>query len=153
VTPDTPASCKALLSFGAHTEIVEVAARVLIVDDNAHFLEAARDLLDREGVTVVGVASTSVDALRLTAELRPDIILVDIDLGEASGFDLARRLMDVTPQSRRDVILISAYPEEDFAELIAASSAMAFLPKSELSGRTILDLVGNASERAKPGTS
>ena len=91
MTLDIPASCKALPSFGAHTGIVEVALRVLIVDDNAHFLDAAHDLLDREGMTVVGVASTSVDALRLTEELRPDIILVDIDLGEASGFDLAAK--------------------------------------------------------------
>lgn len=153
MTPDIPASFKALPSFGVHTERVDVALRVLIVDDNAHFLEAARDLLDREGMSVVGVASTSVDALRRAEELRPDVILVDIDLGEESGFDLARGLMDATPRSRRDVILISAYPEEDFAELIAASSAMAFLPKSELSGSTILDLVGSASEGAKPDTS
>jgi DNA-binding NarL/FixJ family response regulator len=117
---------------------------VLIVDDNAHFLGAARDLLDREGMSVVGVASTSLEALRQAEELRPDVILVDIDLGEESGFDLARGLMDGTPPGRCDVILISAYPEEDFADLIAASSATAFLPKSELSGSAILELVGAA---------
>ena len=66
--------------------------RCLLVDDNEAFLEAASLLLEREGVIVVGVASTIAEALRQARALRPDVILVDIGLGTESGFDLARLL-------------------------------------------------------------
>ncbi len=115
--------------------------RSLLVDDNSRFLAAARELLEREGVEVSGAASTIEQAVRLAAELEPDVCLVDIDLGDESGFDLARQLADREGQSQR-VILISAYPERDFADLIADSPAIGFLPKSELSAtrvRAILD--------------
>jgi CheY-like chemotaxis protein len=64
----------------------------LIVDDNRRFLDAARSLLESQGMAVVGVASTGVDALTQIERLRPDVALLDIDLGGESGFDLARRL-------------------------------------------------------------
>ena len=67
---------------------------MLIVDDNAYFLEAAADLLKREGLIVLGVASDTANALRLTRELHPDVVLVDIMLGRESGIDLARRLAE-----------------------------------------------------------
>ena len=120
--------------------------RLLIVDDNAHFLEAARRLLEREGMTVVGVASTSVEALQRARELRPDVILVDIDLGEESGFDVVRQLTEATGGQRSPIILISAYPEQDLADLIDGSAALGFLPKSGLSGRAIFELVGRTDE-------
>ena len=66
--------------------------RCLLVDDNEAFLEAASVLLEREGLTVVGVASSIAEALRQVRALRPDVILVDIGLGDESGFDLARLL-------------------------------------------------------------
>ena len=85
--------------------------RLLIVDDNAHFLEAARDLLEREGMTVVAVASTRAEALLRADELQPDVTLVDVDLGYESGFDLARQLAAATLGPRTLVILISANAE------------------------------------------
>jgi DNA-binding NarL/FixJ family response regulator len=118
-----------------------MSLRLLIVDDNIHFLHAARGLLDGDGMSVVGVATTSTDGLRLAAELRPDVALVDIDLGEESGFDLARKLMAPELASEHQVILTSAYPEEDFAELINTSPAIAFVPKSELSPSAIVELL------------
>jgi DNA-binding NarL/FixJ family response regulator len=127
--------------------------RLLIVDDNVHFLGAARGLLDCEGMTVVGVATTSADALRLAAELQPDVTLVDIDLGEESGFDLARSLMAADFAGGRQVILTSAYPEEDFAELINTSPAIAFLPKSDLSASAIGALMGRLRSEADPDES
>ena len=69
--------------------IETMPVRALIVDDNAQFLEAASALLERQGITIVGVASTGVDARRRLDETRPDVVLVDIDLGEESGLDLA----------------------------------------------------------------
>ena len=118
-----------------------MALRCLIVDDNAHFLEAARNVLERQGVAVVGVASSGVEALRRVNELRPDVMLVNIDLGGESGFDLARRLAGATEGESSSVILISAYPEMDFADLIAASPAVGFVAKSELSAGAITALV------------
>ncbi|HUA48331.1 MAG TPA: response regulator, partial [Solirubrobacteraceae bacterium] len=68
--------------------------RCLIVDDNASFLDASRSLLERQGFSVVAVAATGADALRLAAELAPDLILLDVDLGEENGFAVARQLAD-----------------------------------------------------------
>jgi CheY-like chemotaxis protein len=116
--------------------------RILIVDDNAHFLEAATRLLEREGMTVVGVASSTADALQRVGELQPEVTLVDIDLGAESGFELTQRLTDTAIGQRSPVILISAYPEQDFADLIEASPALGFLAKSALSGKAIYELVG-----------
>ena len=65
--------------------------RSLLVDDSPHFLVAASELLERQGVDVVGIASTIEDAARLADALRPDVCLVDIDLGDESGFDYFRR--------------------------------------------------------------
>lgn len=111
--------------------------RCLLVDDSDAFLEAARVLLEREGVTVAGVASDSAGALRQARALRPDVILVDIGLGEESGFDLARLLARDGQGGGAEVILISAQAETDYAELIAESPAAGFLAKSELSAKGI----------------
>jgi DNA-binding NarL/FixJ family response regulator len=124
--------------------------RLLIVDDNAHFLEAARGLLEREGVTVVGVASTSADAVRSAGELRPDVTLVDVDLGEESGLDVARLLTDVAEGYGKRVILISAYPEQDLTELIEASPAVGFLPKARLSAKAISELLTTTDGGCRP---
>jgi DNA-binding NarL/FixJ family response regulator len=112
-----------------------VQIRCLIVDDNRPFLDAARLLLEREGVAVVGVATSSADALRIAEKLRPDVMLVDIRLGDESGFDLARRLSGT-------VILISTHGQSEYAEEIAASPAAGFIPKAQLSASAILRLSG-----------
>jgi DNA-binding NarL/FixJ family response regulator len=109
--------------------------RCLIVDDNQPFLGAVRLLLQREGIAVVGVATTSAEALRLEQELRPDVVLVDIRLGGESGFELARRL------SGR-VILISTHAQHEYAEEIAASPAVGFIHKAQLSASAVLSLAG-----------
>jgi DNA-binding NarL/FixJ family response regulator len=128
----------------------DMPLRLLIVDDNVHFLDAARGLLDGDGLTVVGVATTSAEGLRLAAELQPDVTLVDIDLGDESGFDVARRLKAADVANAQRVILTSAYPEEDFAELIQASPAIAFLAKSELSANAIAESLGRSGIEGEP---
>ncbi len=125
--------------------------RLLIVDDNAHFLEVVSDLLEREGMTVVAVASTSAEGLRLAGEVQPDVVLVDIDLGSDSGFDLARELADATSGPRSPVILISAYPEQDIVDLIDDSPAIGFVSKSDLSGRVIAELVATRETGPRTG--
>jgi DNA-binding NarL/FixJ family response regulator len=117
----------------------EPMLRCLIVDDSPRFLDAARGLLERQGVAVVGVASTGAEALRRAGELRPDVTLVDIDLGGESGLELARRLQD--QDGPVPVILISTHAEQDYAELIAATPAIGFLPKTALSADAIRDLL------------
>jgi two-component system, NarL family, nitrate/nitrite response regulator NarL len=115
--------------------------RCLVVDDNASFLEAARVLLERQGVSVVALASNGTEALRQAEELRPDVVLVDISLGEESGFDVARALVEEAGGGA-SVILISTHSEADFADLIRRCPAVGFLPKAELSAdaiRAILD--------------
>ena len=117
-----------------------VPLKCLIVDDNSLFLEGATDLLRREGIEVVGVASNSSAANRLARELRPDVTLVDVDLGDEDGLELARELSDVSR-----VILVSTHSEEDFAELIAASPALGFIAKTQLSARAIQDTLERAA--------
>jgi CheY-like chemotaxis protein len=115
--------------------------RCLIVDDNQTFLEAARVLLEREGLTVAGVASTVAEALRRAEEVRPDVVLVDIWLGDESGLELARHLVDSDRGDEPTVVLISTHSEEDVADLISESPAADFLAKSELSADAIRRIV------------
>jgi DNA-binding NarL/FixJ family response regulator len=118
--------------------------RCLIIDDSPGFLEAARGLLEREGVAVVGTGSTGAEALLRVAELRPDVTLVDIDLGGESGFDVARALHGAAGLAEPAVILISTHTELDYADLIAASPVVGFLPKAALSARAIRELVDSS---------
>ena len=129
--------------------------RCLIVDDSPRFLDAARGLLERQGVTVVGVASNGAEALQRAVELRPDVTLLDIDLGGESGLELARRLHDQAGQAPAPVILISTHAEQDYAELIAASPAIGFLSKTALSADAIRDqLAGHGDgDRGDPARS
>jgi CheY-like chemotaxis protein len=120
--------------------------RCLIVDDSPRFLDAARGLLERQGLMVVGVASTGAEALHQATELRPDIALLDIDLGGESGFDLARRLSREANLARTRMILISTHAEQDYTDLIAASPVVGFLPKSALSVDAIRALIASRGD-------
>jgi DNA-binding NarL/FixJ family response regulator len=117
--------------------------RCLIVDDSALFAQEARELLQEEGIDVLGVASGGEEAVRLARELRPDLALVDIDLGDENGLVVARRLRTEEQGSlAAAVILISTHAEEQFAELIAASPAVGFLAKADLGAAAIEALLG-----------
>ena len=115
--------------------------RCLIVDDNPGFLHAASVLLEQEGVRVVGVASTGAEAVRRAAELRPDVTLLDVDLGRENGFDVARQLVGDPRVDPGHLILVSAYAEDEFVDLIEASPAIGFLRKPELSAEAIAHLL------------
>jgi DNA-binding NarL/FixJ family response regulator len=117
----------------------DVMLRCLIVDDSPRFLDAARSVLGRQGIDVIGVASTSAEAVQKAAALRPDVALVDIDLGGESGFDVARRLRRGAEPA--PVILISTHIGDDYVDLIEASPVLGFLPKSALSGAAIRELL------------
>jgi DNA-binding NarL/FixJ family response regulator len=119
--------------------------RVLIVDDNNSFLEAASSILEQEGLTVAGVASTSADAVRQAESLRPDVVLVDVYLGDESGFELTRRLAEAGQDDGGTVILISTSDEAELEDMVAATPAAGFLPKAELSANAIRRIVDDRS--------
>lgn len=110
-----------------------MARTILIVDDYAPFRQMARSLLDNEGFNVVGEAESGAAALRAARELRPEIVLLDIQLPDFDGFEVAERLRELDPAPI--VILISS--RDEYAPLIAKSSARAFVLKDELSGETL----------------
>jgi len=124
-----------------------MALRCLIVDDKERFLEAARSSLAREEaeIEVVATATTSAEALRRTAELRPDVVLVDVNLGEESGFDLAQQLAERFDFLRSSIVLISTRSEEDYEDLIVSSPAIGFLPKSRVSATGVRALLSSAA--------
>jgi DNA-binding NarL/FixJ family response regulator len=122
--------------------------RCLIVDDSPAFLEAARRLLEQEGIVVVGLASSGDEAVRLAEEVRPDVTLIDIDLGDEDGIALAGRLGARAGSPAGNLVLISTHGEDEFADLIQASPAIGFIAKSELSAGAIRALVGDGFERA-----
>jgi len=121
-----------------------MALRCFIVDDSPHFLDAAQALLEREGLVVVGAASTIAEALQRLEDVEPDVVLVDVDLGTESGFDLARRLRSQTSVDRSRVILISTHAEQDLRDLVSAAPVAAFLPKSRLSAAAIRQILGDS---------
>ena len=119
--------------------------RCLIVDDNHDFLRAARALLERQGISVVGLASDGAQAQRSVSELSPDVVLIDIDLGEESGFQVASQLAARLHAPKQPVlVLISAYSADDFEDMIADTPAVSFLPKSDLSGTAIRGILASA---------
>jgi DNA-binding NarL/FixJ family response regulator len=129
-----------------------VRLRCLIVDDNENFLEIAAASLAGDDLDVMGTATTSADALRQVAERQPDVVLVDINLGKESGFELARLLVERFPQLSSGVVLISTRAEQDFGGLIEASPAAGFVPKTHLSAQAVRELVASRSPSDREGT-
>jgi CheY-like chemotaxis protein len=121
--------------------------RCLIVDDNPEFLQAARVLLEQEGLRVVGVASTRSEAVQHVACLRPDVTLVDVDLGDESGFEVVRQLVADPHLDPGPLILISAKAGDDVAALVEASPALGFIGKLELSADGIEELLREGEPR------
>src|SRR5438552_2055620 len=122
---------------------MRVPVRCLIVDDNALFLEGAVELLTHKCMHIVGVASDSAEPIRLVTEIRPDVTLVDIDLGDEDGFELVQRLHAISGASK--VILVSTHAEEDLAHLIEGSPALGFIAKTRLSAQAIRDTLERAA--------
>jgi DNA-binding NarL/FixJ family response regulator len=115
--------------------------RCVIVDDNPAFIEAATRLLERGGISIIGAASTIAEAIQRVEELRPDVTLVDVDLGGESGFHLAVKLHQSNSHAGPKIILTSAHSEQEYADMIAASPAVGFLPKADLSPDAIYQLL------------
>ena len=121
-----------------------MSVRCLIVDDNPDFLRVASDLLSRSEINVVGVASTAAQASQAYGELQPDVVLVDIGLGDESGFDLAGQLGGRDDAGEPCVILVSARSEEDFIDMLADTPGVSFLAKNALSAAAVLGILASA---------
>jgi DNA-binding NarL/FixJ family response regulator len=121
-----------------------MSLRCLLVDDNASFRREMRGLLEEQGLDIVGDAADAAEALQQISELRPDVVLIDIDLGGESGLALAEAVHVGERDSLPRVILISTHDESDYADLIAASPAVGFLYKTELSAAEIRRVLGVA---------
>jgi DNA-binding NarL/FixJ family response regulator len=119
----------------------------VIVDDSPGFLAVAERLLERQGIPVLGVASTGDEALRCVEELVPDVVLVDLYLGGESGLDVAERLGAEAVSAA--VIIVSTHSPEDYRDLIAASPAIGFVSKARLSARAIHEVLGDAATRPR----
>jgi CheY-like chemotaxis protein len=123
--------------------------RALLVDDNDHFIQTVRDHLECDGINVVGLATTSAEALRQTRDFNPDIALIDIMLGTEFGFDLAHTLTQAVLKPPR-MIMMSTYAATDFAEMIDTSPLIGFLPKTRLSGSAIRALMTQSPRANQP---
>ncbi len=112
---------------------------VLIVDDHATFRATARQLLEAEGFEVVGEAEDGASALAAVARLRPDVVLLDVQLPDTDGFEIARCLCVNGFQPK--VVLTSSRDASEFGDLIDACGSRGFIPKGELSGGKLAALL------------
>jgi two-component system, NarL family, nitrate/nitrite response regulator NarL len=124
---------------GAPGNMGGVALRVVIVDDSEVFLASARDLLERDGMTVLGVATDPAEAVERVAALGPDVVVVDLHLGSASGLDLARLLS--TGAGAPAVVLVSSIGAEDLAALAEGAPVRGVLTKTALSADALESIV------------
>jgi CheY-like chemotaxis protein len=112
---------------------------VLIVDDHAGFRSTARELLEAEGYDVVGEAGDGAEAVECAARLKPDLVLLDVQLPDMDGFEIAVRLQG--NGHRPAIVLTSSRDAAEFGNLIERSPARGFVPKAELSGGRLAELL------------
>jgi DNA-binding NarL/FixJ family response regulator len=113
---------------------------VLIVDDHAPFRALARALLQLEGFEVVGEAADALSALDAVRRLQPSVVLLDVQLPDLDGFEVARRLAQAgVPPA---IVLVSSRDRSAYRRRLADSPARGFIAKSDLSGAAVAALVG-----------
>lgn len=123
--------------------IRRVVMKVLIVDDHAGFRTQARSLLEAAGHDVVGEADDGRSALVAISKLRPDLVLLDVQLPDTTGFDVTR-LLRQDPDAPA-VILVSSREASDYGDRIIRSGARGFVSKSELSAAALANIIERKS--------
>ena len=126
--------------MGTGHETLSMAATVLIVDDHPGFRAAARRLLELEGYVVVGEAEDGMTALNAVHELRPEVVLLDVQLPDLTGFDVARRLLSANGSSPA-VVLVSSRDRCDYGSQIEECGARGFIGKGDLTGAAVRALL------------
>jgi len=116
-----------------------VPLTVLIVDDHEGFREVARQLLEADGIEVVGEAADGESAITQAQRLRPQLVLLDVQLPDIDGFEVAARLGEAKDPPA--VVLTSSYAASSYRRRLAQSPACAFIPKGELSGGALAALL------------
>ena len=116
-----------------------VRATVFIVDDHADFRESARALLEAEGFAVIGDAPDGLEALDLVRHLRPDVVLLDVQLPGLDGFAVADRLAAEDTQAK--VVLVSSRDATTYGDRLVRTSVRGFLQKEDLTGTTLAALL------------
>ena len=109
--------------------------RVLVIDDNADFRAAVRQLLERGGLVVVAEAAAGAEGVRAVQAHAPDLAIVDVQLPDIDGFAVAEQVGALAPAPA--VILTSSLDPADFGALLDTSPALGFIPKAELSAGAI----------------
>ena len=112
---------------------------VLIVDDHPSFRASARMLLEAEGFDVVGEAEDGHSAIAAAHELRPEVVLLDVQLPDIDGFEVASRLTAALDAPA--IVLVSSRDGDDFGPLVERCGALGFVPKAELSGAALRALL------------
>ena len=112
---------------------------ILIVDDHPSFRASARAILEAEGFEVVGEAEDVASALAAVRELHPEIVLLDVQLPDGTGFDVAAQLSG--NGDRPAVVLVSSRDRADYGSLVEESGAVGFIAKDELSGSALTALL------------
>jgi len=126
--------------------MIPTMSTVVIVDDSELFRRSARGLLELDGHEVIGEAADGAEALELVPRLRPDVVLLDIGLPDASGLDVAERLAPALRRSRSSlIVLVSSRDSSDFGARISRSGVAGFISKDELSGAQLARLLAGAS--------
>ncbi len=116
---------------------------MLVVDDHRLFRATARMLLESEGYQVVGEAADGAEAVAEGVRLRPDVVLLDVQLPDTTGFEVARRLLDVGLNCQ--VVLVSSRHASEYGELVDQSGALGFIAKDELSGPALQRVLRNGA--------
>lgn len=116
-----------------------VKPTVLIVDDHSGFRSSARALLEAEGFDVVGEAEDGVSALVAIDRLHPRIVLLDVQLPDIDGFEVAERLARAGDPPA--VVLVSTRGVSSYQRRLARSPVRGFISKGELSGNALSALV------------
>lgn len=118
------------------------AARILIVDDHVLFRSSARRMLESQGFVVIGESGDGSSAIMAVRTLRPDVVLLDVQLPDMNGFEVARQLAE-EPDAPA-VILTSIRDASDYRTRLAGTPARGFIPKAELSEPRITALLAGA---------
>lgn len=127
--------------MGHNLDMPETAKRVVVIDDHPAFRNSARLLLEAEGYAVVGEAGDGATGVAAALELRPDVVLLDVQLPDGDGFEFAEQIASRLNGDSTHVVLVSSRDQSDFGKLLDDSPARGFISKSELTGRALAELL------------